>query len=191
MAFIGTTISIAPILGLNISIFRLTLRLFKDERTAFYSSLFFVLQPANIFMTSIYTESLYSALTFFGLLSFFKSPSNDALSWKLLAAALFSLSALTRSNGVLNAGFFMFDSLHFLCSAKSKKQVYLTISICSGFPKGVNLENFEFAGKWFMCPVDPLVLLGISVLWEHGILFRLKRFSSLVLKQSNLFFRSI
>ena len=62
--------------------------------------------PASIFFSAIYTETIYSFLTFVALLLLYKSP-NSAYH-QLVAAVIFSLSYLTRSNGFLNLGYIAF-----------------------------------------------------------------------------------
>jgi len=88
----------------NIYLFKLTLKLFKENNVlAFYTCLFFSLNPGNIFFSAAYSESLYSMLTFSALYYLYSSHI-------ILSLFLFVLSGLTRSNGILNTGFL----IHFL-----------------------------------------------------------------------------
>ncbi|GBG88275.1 hypothetical protein CBR_g46841, partial [Chara braunii] len=76
-----------------------------DEPRAFQAVSLFCYNPATIFYFSLYTESLFAAFVFGGLLCLVKGAT-----W--MAAILFGFSSLTRSNGVLNSGFFLFKSCH-------------------------------------------------------------------------------
>eukprot|EP00899_Mesostigma_viride_P024493 jgi/Mesvir1/5228/Mv15356-RA.2 len=72
-----------------------------DEQLATRASLLFCINPASVFYSMIYSESLYALLSLAGTLCLVRR--------RLLPAALlFGLSSVTRSNGVLLAGFFVF-----------------------------------------------------------------------------------
>jgi len=70
----------------------------------------FLFNPANIFFTTVYTESLYSFISFSGVL--FLHTSND-----VLASICFLLASSCRSNGILNIvfiiGMYMQKLYHF------------------------------------------------------------------------------
>ena len=77
----------------------LTLKLFKrSSRMATLTCLLFCLNPANIFFTAPYSESLYSMLTFAGLYHTFSGSVYRSL-------IPFGLACLCRSNGTLNVGY--------------------------------------------------------------------------------------
>lgn len=86
-----------------VALYHLTLILF-DEVAAAEATLLFCFNPASIFFSSCYTESLFSATTFLGL---FLLESGQ----ECLAAVFFVLGGLARSNGFLCAGFLVFHSL--------------------------------------------------------------------------------
>ncbi|XP_051147649.1 uncharacterized protein LOC127262855 [Andrographis paniculata] len=96
-------------------LYLLSIRVLKDQELAFRSSILFCFNPASIFYTSIYSESLYAFLTFGGMNFFING--NDH--W---ATFCFALSGCARSNGVLNAGYFCFRTMQrakeTLCSRK-------------------------------------------------------------------------
>lgn len=63
----------------------------------------FILSPANIFFSSFYTESMFAFSTF-GMLVFLDSNNGN-----LFFALVFALiSQITRSNGIVNIGFFLY-----------------------------------------------------------------------------------
>ncbi|KAJ5070543.1 gpi mannosyltransferase 2 [Anaeramoeba ignava] len=100
-----------------ILMFKLTLHLSKNEKFSVISTLMFCLSPANIFMTVIYTESQFALFTFAGIYFLNTSEKNTGNSGRnffryLLSIICFMLSGATRSNGMINAGFILFDSLH-------------------------------------------------------------------------------
>lgn len=82
----------------TIILYKLTLRRYKKE-IAYNTVLFFVLNPASIVHSSLYSESLY---TFFFLSGFYALERK----YEFLSVLFFSLTTITRSNGILNAIFF-------------------------------------------------------------------------------------
>ncbi|KAK7317903.1 hypothetical protein RJT34_02513 [Clitoria ternatea] len=84
---------------------KLSLTVLKDPQLALRASILFCFNPASVFYSSIYSESLYALLTFGGMYHFV-SGGND------LAVVLFALSGSARSNGVLNAGYICFQTMH-------------------------------------------------------------------------------
>ena len=81
-----------------ISLYSLTLSLFGKRNIALLSSLLFCFNPASVFMSSLYTESMFSCLQFTALSCLEQERST-------LAVLLFGLGCATRSNGVLSCGF--------------------------------------------------------------------------------------
>lgn len=62
-----------------------------DEQWADRATLFFCFNPASVFYSVVYTESLFAAATFWGLVLLPQSG--------LLATGCFTVAAATRSNG--------------------------------------------------------------------------------------------
>ncbi|QCD82893.1 phosphatidylinositol glycan [Vigna unguiculata] len=85
--------------------YRLSLTLLKDPDTALRATLLFCFNPASVFYSSIYSESLYALLCFGGMYHFVCGRNNFAL-------LFFALSGCARSNGVLNAGYLLFQTMH-------------------------------------------------------------------------------
>jgi GPI mannosyltransferase 2 len=69
------------------------------------ASILFCIQPASIFMSSFYTESLFALTTLYGMWKF----SEGSM---FLASLAFGSASLIRANGVLYAGFFIWHLLH-------------------------------------------------------------------------------
>lgn len=91
-----------------VSLYKLTLRLFKRSKVALVSSLLFCINPASVFMSSLYTESLFCCLQFTALFHLEHEISIAVL-------LLFGLGCATRSNGILSCGFISHSILkHFL-----------------------------------------------------------------------------
>ena len=91
-----------------VSLYKLTLRLFKRSKVALVSSLLFCINPASVFMSSLYTESLFCCLQFTALYHLEHEISTVVL-------LLFGLGCATRSNGILSCGFVSHSVLkHFL-----------------------------------------------------------------------------
>ena len=80
----------------------MTLILFKDEKFAFISSVFYILTPSCVFMSSMYTESLFGFLSFFGMRLFYENKL-------LLASLIWCLASFTRSNGIIYIGFYIYE----------------------------------------------------------------------------------
>jgi phosphatidylinositol glycan class V len=85
-------------------LYHLTLQIFKNKALAHRSAVLFLVQPASYHMTTLFSESSFAALALFGMFCFTKG-------FDLIAALSFSLSGLTRSNGILLAGFYLYRAI--------------------------------------------------------------------------------
>jgi GPI mannosyltransferase 2 len=107
IALAGITLSITSQLIATIALYSLTLKLFGNDRNfAFMTCFFFMIQPASYHMTCPFAEGLFAALSISGMFALYSSQDN-------LAALLFFLSSLTRSNGALLSGFFLYKLIFF------------------------------------------------------------------------------
>ena len=98
-----------------IALYDLSIIVLKNERLAYISSLLFCFNPASIFMSAIYTGSLYACLSFYGMLYFERTSLNDYNSssikistiqyilQSIFAMIMFACACATRSNGLLLA----------------------------------------------------------------------------------------
>ncbi|KAL0732686.1 hypothetical protein Bca4012_008895 [Brassica carinata] len=88
-----------------IYLFRISVIILKDTEASFRASVMFCFNPASIFYSSIYSESLYALFSIGGLYHLLSGASNVAVFW-------FALSGCARSNGILNAGYICFQTMH-------------------------------------------------------------------------------
>ncbi|WVZ90287.1 hypothetical protein U9M48_036597 [Paspalum notatum var. saurae] len=84
--------------------YRLSVLILKDQKAAYRASVLFCFNPASVFYSSLYSESLYALFSLGGLFYLF-SGSNT------VAVIMLTLSGSARSNGALNAGYFCFQAL--------------------------------------------------------------------------------
>uniref|UniRef100_T1J1J6 GPI mannosyltransferase 2 n=1 Tax=Strigamia maritima TaxID=126957 RepID=T1J1J6_STRMM len=96
----------------------------KDENLAFRAALLYCMNPASVFFSAIYTESLFACCVFAGMLFYEKK--------MIFASSIcFALSGATRSNGIINCGFPIYHVLHEIFKSTQFKRAkinYLTIS---------------------------------------------------------------
>ncbi|CAF0863187.1 unnamed protein product [Brachionus calyciflorus] len=109
--FIYFTISV-------IFLFKLTKITFLNDNVSLLTILFYVINPANIFFSSCYSESLYSMLTFSGL--YFLYSNNE-----LLSVISIFLSGLARSNGLVNFGYLAYFNLKLFFDSEKKFKNFL------------------------------------------------------------------
>lgn len=103
--------------------YRLSIIILKDPEAAYRASILFCFNPASIFYTSIYTESLYALFSLGGLYHLTSGADN-------LAMLSFAASGSARSNGVLNAGYFGYHTMHQAYNAMFiKRNVYLAVQV--------------------------------------------------------------
>lgn len=97
---------------------RLSLSLFPRRRKlAFLSAFMFCLSPPSMFMSSIFTESPFAALTFYGMLWFVSG-------YHLTASLIWGVASAVRSNAIVYAGFFIYNLLTGQTAAS------LTVRLC-------------------------------------------------------------
>ncbi|CAI9106780.1 OLC1v1005999C1 [Oldenlandia corymbosa var. corymbosa] len=86
-------------------LYRLSVHVLDDPEVALRASILFCFNPASIFYSSIYSESLYALLTVSGVYYLLIGGDN-------VATLCFALSGAARSNGMLNAGYICFLTMH-------------------------------------------------------------------------------
>ncbi|KAI3890646.1 hypothetical protein MKW92_014172 [Papaver armeniacum] len=122
----GYFINNAAFLLSAIYFYRLSVIILKDRKAAFRASILFCFNPASIFYSSIYTESLYSLFSLGGVYHLLSGGNT-------IAVLLFALSGAARSNGVLNAGYICFQALHRAYDAiVQKKRIGLAVMTLIG-----------------------------------------------------------
>ncbi|XP_020100870.1 GPI mannosyltransferase 2 isoform X2 [Ananas comosus] len=104
LALSGYVLNNAAFVFAAVYFYRLSLLILKDEATALRASILFSFNPASVFYSSIYSESLYALFSLGGLFYLFSGA-------KTVAMILLALSGSARSNGALNAGYFCFQAM--------------------------------------------------------------------------------
>ncbi|XP_033112903.1 GPI mannosyltransferase 2-like [Anneissia japonica] len=99
----------------------------NDGKLAFNSALLFCINPATIFFSSVYTESLFAALTFYGMLFIEQE-------WYITSAVTFAFSTLTRSNGLVSCGFILYKllkhNIRIIMRKDSKYSTFHSVLFC-------------------------------------------------------------
>ena len=107
----------------TISLFQLTQKLTRNTSLAIVASILFCINPASVFMSSVYTESLFAFLSFAGMLAIAESKPT-------IATISFSLATATRSNGIVAAGFLVYFHLRkVLFHIRNTKTLCLKFSV--------------------------------------------------------------
>ncbi|XP_010458601.1 PREDICTED: GPI mannosyltransferase 2-like isoform X1 [Camelina sativa] len=123
MVLSGYTVSNLAFVFAAIYLFRVSVIILKDTEASFRASIIFCFNPASIFYSSIYSESLYALFSIGGVYHLLSGTSNVAVLW-------FALSGYARSNGVLNAGYICFQTMHRAYEALyQKRRIYLTMQV--------------------------------------------------------------
>ncbi|CAG8541837.1 17227_t:CDS:2, partial [Acaulospora morrowiae] len=132
LIFSGVLISNVSFVLASINLY--SLRLFNDEKFAFITSMFYIITPSCMFMSAMYTESLFAFLSFLGMRLFAEKKY-----WK--SAVVWLLASSTRSNGIVYIGFFFYELLiremvemnFMLLMKRLMKATLLSIITASGF----------------------------------------------------------
>ncbi|KAL3998569.1 Mannosyltransferase (PIG-V) family protein [Acanthocheilonema viteae] len=80
----------------------------KSTKLALLACVVFTLNPASIFFSAVYSESVYMLLTFCGMFALYADPSLSFIRY-IIAALFFSFAFATRSNGIFNFGYIIFQ----------------------------------------------------------------------------------
>ena len=100
----GTLVNMCVFPLSTVALYQLTLFISGSKRFSIITILLFCVNPASVFMSAVYTETLYAFCTFTGLYFFTKH-----CVWK--ASMCFSLATATRSNGIVLAGYIVYYHL--------------------------------------------------------------------------------
>ncbi|XP_024941320.1 GPI mannosyltransferase 2 isoform X3 [Cephus cinctus] len=99
----ATLLNLVCFVGSACTLYDLSYKVLGDPVTAYKASVLFCINPASIFFTAAYTESMFTYLTFRSMLAY-----AEGTSWQWLSV---SLSAIVRSNGLTNIGFLVYGWL--------------------------------------------------------------------------------
>ncbi|KAF7489025.1 GPI mannosyltransferase 2 [Sarcoptes scabiei] len=102
ISLIGYLLNLVCFVISLLSLYNLSVYLFQDYKFCDEVAKLFAYNPASIFFTALYTESLFLCLTLLGLEMLYNR------NLPFLASILFGLSALTRSNGLVSLGYLIF-----------------------------------------------------------------------------------
>ena len=98
----------------------LTMEITHHCSLSLLSAALFCLTPASVFMSAVYTESVFVCLSFAGMLCVQRSHMYTAM-------CLFSLAAATCSNGVVLAGYIAYHHLLTLVHSRDCGTVLRTV----------------------------------------------------------------
>lgn len=115
----GYLITNAAFVFAALYLYKVTLYVMEEEDLAWRAACLFSFNSASVFYSAIYSESLFALCSFGGLWQFVEGNT-----WT--AALIFGLSSGVRSNGVLHAGFFLFQAMHCAYKAAVQQGRYLT-----------------------------------------------------------------
>ncbi len=147
-----------------LSLYLLTLRVFNNRHFAALTAYLFCINPASVFMSSVYTECLFSLLTFSGLLSL-----ECGHSWP--AALLFMLATATRSNGTVLCGYIGYRCLLLVYNVLTtdssiKKSLLLIVNAGVQCVLIVSpLALFQYYGYQLYCTPNEDVSLPVWCSW--------------------------
>ena len=99
----GVTVNLGLFIIATLALYELSWKMFKDEYLAYKSALFFCINPASIFFSATYSESLHAALSFLLMAKIEKG-----LSFQV--GFLLILASFCRSNALLNIGFIVYKT---------------------------------------------------------------------------------
>lgn len=136
----------------TIVFYDLTERVFLSTITAYKAAILYCINPASIFFSALYSESMFTYLTFYIMLG----------SIKCMSTIYFplALSILVRSNGVINIGFPIYFGLKNLCnSERIEKRKRDVLSILWHILKLIKLKNYFAILSTIIISLSPLVLL--------------------------------
>ena len=97
----GTAINLIAFTVATVLLYLLTIDLTHHNLLSLLSSALFCITPASVFMSAVYTESVFVCLSFAGMLCLQRSRTFSA-------SIFFSLASATRSNGMVLAGFIIY-----------------------------------------------------------------------------------
>lgn len=115
----------------TIVLFRLSKNILNSEFMAYQSAILFCFNPASIFFSAFYSETLFTYLTFSSMLMFEEKKKNLSLLYS-------GLSCVTRSNGLLTAGFEMHRTCQVIVNYILQRQIgYIDkfVSVLKGIVK--------------------------------------------------------
>ncbi|GMT28453.1 hypothetical protein PFISCL1PPCAC_19750 [Pristionchus fissidentatus] len=135
----------------SLLIYSISSTITSSKKIASISVLLFSINPASIFFSSLYTESLYCCLTLLGI---YVLISSSSFYIRLpLVTILFSAALLTRSNGLLNIGYVLFyEGLRSIRGQRNDRIVKQILNI-----------------GWYLARVSVVIIFVILSLRVHSV----------------------
>lgn len=121
-------------------LFKLTLHVYNNVEIAYNATVLFCVNPASVFFSAPYSESLFAFTTFYGMYHI----SRENI---LKSSLFFGLSVLNRSNGLLNAGYL----LHFFVRSAVGKRKLLFKCLAGTFLVFISFGLFQIYGYYKFC----------------------------------------
>ncbi|XP_068622486.1 GPI mannosyltransferase 2 [Battus philenor] len=105
-------------------LYSLSLRVLRNECYAYKSTILYCVNPASIFFTAPYSETLFAFMSFYTMFKCTESESLRFANIDITAAFPAGLSMITRSNGATNLGFILYTSFKNLLEKTLPEIVY-------------------------------------------------------------------
>ncbi|XP_011704664.1 PREDICTED: GPI mannosyltransferase 2 [Wasmannia auropunctata] len=138
----------------------LTKRVFQNTVTAYKAAILYCINPASIFFSALYSESMFAYLTFYTMLGSIECISNIYFP--------LALSTLVRSNGIVNIGFPIYFRLKNLVNLgnsermeKTNGQKHDVLSNLWYILKLIKLKSCFIILSTMIISLSPFVLLQI------------------------------
>lgn len=139
----------------------LTECVFHDTVTAYKAALLYCVNPASIFFSAVYTESMFAYLTFYTMLASMKRMSSLHFYFPL------ALSTLARSNGLVNIGFPIYLGLKSLCNLalakEGKRQQKPNVRLLFHTLKLITLRSWFDMLSTIIILIFPFLLLQVYI----------------------------
>ncbi|KAI5011009.1 hypothetical protein ZWY2020_013146 [Hordeum vulgare] len=127
--------------------YRLSVLILKDSEAAYRASVLFCFNPASVFYSSLYSESLYALFSLGGLFYLFFGS-------RTVAMIMLALSGSARSNGALNAGYICFEALlqAYDAAIQKKRHMWAVQALVTGFLRStfIFLPFFAFQAYGYL-----------------------------------------
>ncbi|XP_054004326.1 GPI mannosyltransferase 2 [Hylaeus anthracinus] len=126
----------------------------RKTHLAYKAAILYCINPATIFFSAVYSESLFAYLTYYSMLK--------SIQLNPLVSFPIALSILTRSNGMVNIGFPIYFGLKELCHSFSTKYDHFSVKALGQFLfLKSTLKSVLLMCNILIISVAPFILLQI------------------------------
>lgn len=156
MILAGILINFICFVKSAIIFYDLTECVFQNTTMAYKAAILYCINPASIFFSALYSESMFAYLTFYTMLGSIRGTSMIYLP--------LALSTLARSNGIVNIGFPAYFGLKSLCNSErieKHPRKYGMLSTLWHILKLIKLKSYFIILSTIIISLFPLVLLQI------------------------------